>query len=117
MQVVFKVILYRVPYTICYVSQQYLVLPDKLYYQTIGIEPEDCSDLSNVDENEGRQCMLQYNTNALFLQPFINCLRSFTYRTNVIKYLNKLSDYPAGGAVLVKLKLEPPDQEIIDYAW
>lgn len=117
MQVVFKLMLFRAPYTICYISEEYLVLPDIEYYKSIGVEPGDCCDISVEDENEGRQCIIRYKTNALFLQPFVKCLRSYEYRTNVINNLNKLRGYPVNGTVLVNLKLEPPDQEIIDHAW
>lgn len=117
MQVVIKILLYRVPYTICYVSDDRLAFPDKRYYKSIGLEAGDCCVAPENDEIVGRKGAVKCTTNALFLQPFVKCLRSDVYRTNVVLYLNRLCEWPTSRRVLLRFILEPPDREIIDYAW
>lgn len=117
MQVAFKIILYGAPYTTCYISDEHLRLSDQEYYKSIGVESVGCCEVSIEDKHKGRRCLLKYKTNALFLQPFLKCLSSYAYRTNVIVNLNKWCGVLVDETVLVMLKLEPPDQEIIDHAW
>lgn len=126
MELVTKVFLYRSPYTICYMTKDRIILPDSQSYKSIGIK-RNASDLNVGDHIEVKSdlkteasCkrLLKLNTSALFLQPFLKeCINSDVYRINVIRYINKLSGYPNSGTVFLKLILEPPDKEVIDYAW
>lgn len=117
MQVVIKILLYRVPYTVCCISDDCLVIPDKQYYKLIGLKAGDCHDIPDIDENACRRGALKCTTNSLFLQPFVKCLMSDIYRTSVILHLNKVCGWPESRTVVLRLFLEPPDHEIIDYAW
>lgn len=61
---------------------------------------------------------LVYVTNAYFLQPFTKALINSTiYRVNVIRNMYQKSGILKSKLLFVSLELEPPDKEIIDYAW
>ncbi|XP_026494498.1 uncharacterized protein LOC113399565 [Vanessa tameamea] len=121
MQLVTKVHLYRSPYTICYISEDRLTLPDEYSYKSIGVK-NDTNDSNIGDQNVNildlNKKNLKFSTSALFLQPFLKeCLNSNVYRINVLRNLNELSGHPNSGTLFLKLILEPPDREVIDYAW
>nr|XP_034828099.1 uncharacterized protein F58A4.6 [Maniola hyperantus] len=123
MQLVTKVRLFKSPYTVCYISEDRIVLSDEYSCKSIGVRA-DTGDCSFVDQNElneekeSSRKILKVYTNALFLQPFVKeCLNSNVFRTNVLRYLYKLCGYPNSRTVFLKLILEPPDKEVIDYAW
>lgn len=112
-----KVRLFRSPYTIFFITEDLSILPDEQYYKSIGVKIGDCCELE-IDGEDEVQKKLRVKTNALFLQPFVKeCVNSDVYRSNVVSHLNRLGGYPACGTVFLKLILEPPDTEIIDYAW
>lgn len=116
MQVVTKVRLFRSPYTIFFISEDVSVLPDEQYYKSIGVKTGDCCEFE-IDGEEAKK-KLKLRVNALFLQPFVKeCVNSDVYRSNVVSHMNRLGGYPECGTVFLKLILEPPDTEIIDYAW
>ncbi|XP_045454280.1 uncharacterized protein LOC123663656 [Melitaea cinxia] len=124
MQLVTKVYLYRSPYTICYISQDRLLLPDEYSSKSIGVKVNtsdfnlDDTEIKNDNTKELNKKNLKLSTTALFLQPFLKeCLNSEVYRTNVLRNLKKLSSHPNSGTLFLKLILEPPDKEVIDYAW
>lgn len=117
MRVVLKIILYRNPYTICYISDEYLVFPEKQYYKCFGVEAGSCCVEPDNQDKDGKNSALRYTTNALFLQYLVTCLMSDVYRTNVVMNLNRRCGWPSSKTILLKLVLEPPDKEIIDYAW
>lgn len=117
MQVVTKVSLFRSPFTIFYITEDFSVILNDQCYKSIGVEKVGDCELEINDQIPAKQ-VLKLRTNALFLQIFVKvCLNSFVYRCNVIDNLYKLSGDPKDGAVFLKLILEPPDREIIDYAW
>ena len=117
MQVVAKVRLFRSPYTIFFLTEDLSILPDEQYYKSIGVKIGDCCELE-IDGEDQVKKKLTLRTNALFLQPFVKeCVNSDVYRSNVVSHLNMLGGYPECGTVFLKLILEPPDAEIIDYAW
>lgn len=117
MQVVTKVRLFRSPYTIFFISEDVSILPDEQYYKSIGVKTGDCCEFE-IDGEEEVKKKLKLRANALFLQPFVKeCVNSDVYRSKVVSHLNRLGGHPEGGTVFLKLILEPPDTEIIDYAW
>lgn len=124
MQLVTKVRLFKSPYTVCYISEDRIALSDEYICKSIGVRADtgNCSlvdqNRSKNEEKESSTKILKVYTNALFLQPFVKeCLNSNVYRTNVLRYLYKLCGYPNSKKVFLKLILEPPDKEVIDYAW
>ncbi|KAJ2940288.1 hypothetical protein O0L34_g11862 [Tuta absoluta] len=122
MELVTKVRLFRSPYTICYISKDHIVLPDEKTYKSIGVNTGDCfEDIEEIGDGKvtyNRKNKLKCTTSALFLQPFLKeCLNSKVYRSKVLAHLNMLSGNPDSGVVFLKLILEPPDRELIDYAW
>ncbi|XP_030037876.2 uncharacterized protein LOC115453325 [Manduca sexta] len=118
MQAITKVSLYRSPYTICYISEDFFVLPDEQIYKNVGLEAGDCCEIKITDERTRKRKYLKLCTSALFLKPFVKeTARSPAFRANLLSNLNKSSGYPSSGTVFLKLVLEPPDKEIIDYAW
>lgn len=124
MQLVTKVYLYRSPYTICYISQDRILLPDEYSSKSIGVKVNtsdfnlDDTEIKNDNTKELNKKNLKLSTSALFLQPFLKeCLNSEVYRTNVLRNFKKLSGHPNSGTLFLKLILEPPDKEVIDYAW
>ncbi|KAL4714506.1 hypothetical protein ACJJTC_017569 [Scirpophaga incertulas] len=117
MQLMIKVTLYRKPYTIFYIYFEYLPL---LEVHTCKFVFEKSADsIKVIQEGDGYlRRKLRLTASALFLQPFKEaCLRSEVYRRNVLMNLHKLFINRETGTVLLNLKLEPPDKEIIDYAW
>ncbi|KAM3963850.1 uncharacterized protein ACR2FA_001886 [Aphomia sociella] len=117
MQVVTTIYLYGAPFTISYISEDGLALRDKELYTLLTLESGDNSETQDVHKDINGK-MLRYRTNAFFLKPFMKeCQNSDVYRANVVIHLNKLCGYPENGTVFLKLILEPPDREIIDYAW
>lgn len=124
MQLVTKVHLFKSPYTVCYISENRIALPDKQSCKSIGVRAEtgDCSLIDQnehkKEEKESSRKILKVSTPAIFLQPFLKeCLNSIKYRTKVLSYLYKICGYPNNRTVFLKLILEPPDKEVIDYAW
>ncbi|XP_059048209.1 uncharacterized protein F58A4.6 [Achroia grisella] len=117
MQVIINIYLYRSPYTICYICDEGLVLPDKEICRLLALGPDNSGIQDTIQEHQdGSRWKLIVN--AFFLKPFLKeCHKSDVYRTNVVSHLNKISGYPENGVVFLKLILEPPDQEIIDYGW
>ncbi|XP_075983888.1 uncharacterized protein F58A4.6 [Anticarsia gemmatalis] len=117
MQVLTKIRLFRNPFTTFYFSEDFSVLPDEECYKSIGLKIGDCCEIQ-VDDVIPASRLLKLRTNAFFLQLFVReCMNSDVYRKNVVSHLNELSGYPIDGTVFFKLILEPPDTEIIDYAW
>lgn len=117
MQVLTKIRLFRSPFTTFYISEDFSVLPNEQCYKDIGVKIGDCCEVQ-VEHEIPTARLLKLRTNAFFLQLFVKeCLNSDVYRYNVVRHLNKISGYPLDGTVFLKLILEPPDIEIIDYAW
>ncbi|KAI5642642.1 hypothetical protein NE865_05409 [Phthorimaea operculella] len=122
MELITKVRLFRSPYTICYISKDHIVLPDERTYKSIGVNTgeclEDIEDIGDGKVQNNTRNKLKCTTSALFLQPFIKeCLNSKVYRSKVLAHLSMLCGNPYSGVVFLKLILEPPDRELIDYAW
>lgn len=118
MLVLIKVWLFRSYYTTCYVTEDVLMLQDEQCYKLIGLKVGECYDIDIGYISLPEVKRKKYTTNALFLQPFLKeCSIYHTYRTNVVRNIEKLCKYPRNGMVFLKLILEPPDKEIIDYAW
>ncbi|KAJ0173247.1 hypothetical protein K1T71_011423 [Dendrolimus kikuchii] len=119
MQIVAKVILYRNLYTICYITEDSVIIQDKQCCKALGLKNSECDktgDIENVKTIQGKS--LKYTATALFLKPFVfECMNSDIYRAKVLTYLTTISGCPANGTVFLKLILEPPDSDIIDYAW
>ncbi|XP_063832965.1 uncharacterized protein F58A4.6 [Ostrinia nubilalis] len=114
MQLVTSVRLYRRPYTICYVSEEGLVIPDTQCCKLLGIE---CG-YGDYYYDSGYRNKLKFVATAFFLRPFVQaCINSDEYRYRVLLHLHKLCGFPEDGVVFLKLILEPPDKEIIDYGW
>ncbi|XP_026755060.1 uncharacterized protein F58A4.6 [Galleria mellonella] len=117
MQVITDIHLYHNLQAICSISDEGLVLPDKELYRLLSLE-SDISVIHNDINEDHKGKRLRFIASAYFLKPFLKeCLNSDVYRANVVMHLNRLSGYPENGVVFLKLILEPPDQEIIDYAW
>ncbi|XP_038215863.1 uncharacterized protein LOC119835229 [Zerene cesonia] len=121
MQLVVKIRLFRSPFTICYITEHNVILPDE-HSKCIGInfasgdQNYECNKIHIENENKLNRKTLGYKTTALFLQPFLReCVYSDVYRRNIIRYLNEISGN--SGTVFFKLILEPPDKEVIDYIW
>ncbi|CAG9559018.1 unnamed protein product [Danaus chrysippus] len=124
MQLVAKVYLFRSPYTICFISEDSVTLSNEGKYKSIGVNVIKKKVISgdelskNVNVRSSNRKILKLSTTALFLQPFLReCLNSNIYRTNVLLHLNKLSEETNSRTVFLKLILEPPDREVIDYVW
>lgn len=118
MQVIAKVHLFRSPYTICYISEEDLVLPDTQCCKLIGVKCGDDANDLQIQEKTEKQKHLKFVASAFFLKPFVKeCVNSDVYRGKVLLHLNKLCGYPLNGTVFLNLILEPPDKEMIDYAW
>lgn len=119
MQILTKILLYQSPYTVSYISVDKIIVQDKMFYKNLGLKNGDCGD-TDVNENlilKPRK-ILKFTTTALFLKPFIfECMNSDVYRAKVVSHLTNLSGCPENGTVFLKLILEPPDSEILDYAW
>ncbi|CAH0402868.1 unnamed protein product [Chilo suppressalis] len=117
MQIITKVRLYRSPFTICYISEENVLLPDVKSAEILGIKCGDSNEVQVNDKRDKRN-KLKFAVSALFLQPFLKeCLSSDVYRGNVLINLHKFCGFPKNGTVFLKLILEPPDRELIDYAW
>lgn len=92
------------------------MLPDEKYYKALGVNVGDCCEIELTDEDDIKP--LVYNVNALILQPFVReCVKSEIYRMRVLEFFNKLAGYPGRGVLYMLIILEPPDKEILDYAW
>lgn len=120
MQVIIKIMLYSNPYTFCYITEDSVIFLDKQCYKALGLKKKDhveAGDIENVKTaTDGKS--LKYTATAFFLKPFVyECMNSDIYRLKVLSYLNSLSGFPEKGSVFLKLILEPPDSEILDYAW
>lgn len=117
MQVITKVRLFRSPYTICYISEDCVVIPDVKSYELLGVKCGDGCEVQ-VSDNKNKDLRLKFVATAHFLLPFLReCLNSDVYRGNVLMHLHRLCGYPENGTVFLNLILEPPDKEVIDYAW
>ncbi|XP_063368970.1 uncharacterized protein F58A4.6 [Cydia amplana] len=119
MPLVTKIRLFCSNYTICYMSEELFVFPDKKYYENLGVKSGDAWEL-DIERCDGdrKTKSLKMVVNALFLQPFVReCLNSKTYRTNVVNHLNQRCGNTENGTAFLKLILKPPDSEVIDYAW
>lgn len=116
MQLVAKLRLFESPYTTCYISEDCFLLPDEQYYKAIGVNIGDCCEIKLAKEDQVKT--LVYKVNALILQPFVKeCVKSEIYRTRVLEFFNKLAGNLASGVLCVLIILEPPDKELLDYAW
>lgn len=108
--------LFDSPYTLCYISEQRFVLPGEKYYKDIGVNVGECCEIGLSKEDKSRT--LIYKVNALILQPLVKeCVKSEIYRAKVFEFFYKLAGNPARGLLYALIILEPPDKEIIDYAW
>lgn len=108
MLLVLKIWIYGKPYSMYYLSEEGFVLSvlQSSSYSSIDIEDK---------VTRKYKCLV---TSALFLQPFIReCLTSEVYRICVLENIKQLFGTTANGTVFMKLKLEPPHREILDYAW
>ncbi|XP_072934234.1 uncharacterized protein F58A4.6 [Epargyreus clarus] len=116
MHLLINVCLFNRPFTVCYITEEYLTFSNEEGYKSIGVKEDSNSCIHLNDEKAGKKCKLK--ASALFLQPFLKeCLNSEVYRTNVLKNFNRLSGSPKDSVVFLKLILEPPDKEVIDYSW
>lgn len=117
MQVLINIRLFKRHFTVFYMTEDFSVLPNEQYYKSIGVKVGDCCEV-HLDDKIPAHRLLKLRANALFLNLFVKeCLNSNVYRINVVSYLHKLSGYPEDSIVFLKLILEPPDPEIIDYSW
>lgn len=118
MQVIAKVRLFRSPYTTCYISEDDLLLPDSQCCKLLGVKcGEDSGDVQVLEKTEKKK-RVKFVASAFFFQPFVKeCLNSDIYRGKVLLHLNTLCGNPLNGTVFLNLILEPPDKEVIDYAW
>lgn len=117
MQLIIKIRLYGKFYTVCYISEDELLLPKPIFYKLLGLKVENDSkdDLFSIVQLEKT---LRLKTSALFLYPFVHeCYNSKVYRIKVLVHLYQLSQKKEDDIVFLKLLLEPPDKEILDYAW
>ncbi|XP_013167541.1 PREDICTED: uncharacterized protein F58A4.6 [Papilio xuthus] len=117
MRVFMKLFLFRRPYTVCYITKDVFMLPDELFYKEIGLNIGDCyDDIGTLTLRRTKR--VKFTINALFLQPFLKeCVIFDAYRYNVIKNVYQKSHNQLNEPIFLKLILEPPDQEIIDYEW
>lgn len=117
MQVVTQVYLFRSPYTICYINEEVVVLANEELYKVLSLNHITYPDKENEVSSDIVRKRLRLVVGAYFLGPFLKeCSNSEAYRHNVIDRFKKVSGHDSG-TVFLKLILEPPDQEIIDYAW
>lgn len=117
-EVVINVHLFGIPYTTFYISHYSVVLSDKRCYKWFRLGAGDCPAVLDEYYKIARRSGLKFVASAFFLKPFVQeCQESDIYRYNVLRHLNELRGYPENGIVFLKLILEPPDKEIIDYAW
>ncbi|XP_052738812.1 uncharacterized protein LOC112056964 [Bicyclus anynana] len=118
MQLVIKVYLFKIPYTVCFISEDSITLPDECICRSIGVRADNDGCRIKDQKKESSRKILKVYSSALFLQPFVKeCLNSDVYRTNVLRNLSELCSHPDSRTVFLKLILEPPDREVIDYAW
>ncbi|CAK1541797.1 unnamed protein product [Leptosia nina] len=122
MQIVTKVRLFNSPFTVCYINEDHISLP-KEHANTIGIAKAKYNTIPDGDHNNKEDKRSEYRrafqikTTALLLQPLLKaCYNSHMFRRNIIRNLVQLSGNESE-TILLKLKLEPPDKELIDYAW
>ncbi|CAK1590097.1 unnamed protein product [Parnassius mnemosyne] len=117
MKVLIDIWLFRSSYTTCLLTEEGFMLPDKHFYKSIGVNVGDCWDV-DIKQKISQAKKLKFVANALFLQPFVKeCIIFNIYRAKVVKNINKFCGNINNGTVFLKLILEPPDKEIIDYAW
>lgn len=119
MQLVTKIRLFGEPYTVSYISEDDVVFPNAEVYKALGFESHNSCDIfvNSEDDSSGRK-PLRLVTSAHFLRPFLReCIQSDIYRWKVLTHLRELSGIPDTETVFFKLILDPPDKELIDYAW
>lgn len=112
-QAIIKIRLYKSTFTICCICDNHFVIPDKRTYKFLNVKNGEVRDIEIIKGEK----KFKLTTSALFLQPFVReCVNSNIYRLNVVSYLREISGN-IKSTVFLKLILEPPDKEIIDYAW
>ncbi|XP_028043311.1 uncharacterized protein F58A4.6 [Bombyx mandarina] len=117
MRVIVNVWLYQCPFTICYVSEDLFLVPEERIYKSLGLKTGDCCEIG-MDADNVKKNVLKLKIDATFLLPFVKaCMGSDVFRKNLSYNLNSICEFPRHGTVVLKLILEPPDKEIIDYAW
>lgn len=106
MTVILKIRLNYKLFKIYYICYDELIFPDgTLQFLQDGIK-------SKFDK------CLKCVSNGYFYYLFVNeLLNSDVYRTNVINNMYRLSESHESEDVLLKLNLNPPQNEIIDYLW
>ncbi|XP_045522573.1 uncharacterized protein LOC123713110 [Pieris brassicae] len=118
-----KVDLFHTPFLIIYVTEECVSFSEENSYLrllssfgdlriTIKINTE----VGNNDDTRRRCKSLKFILSALYLQPFMKvCANSKLFRRNI----NSLFELSANKSEtsFLKLILEPPDKEILDYAW
>ncbi|VVC97782.1 unnamed protein product [Leptidea sinapis] len=118
MELIIKVHLFRSPYTMCYISENKMILSEE-QVKSFGLK-NACGD--KIDENDFKIVPKQknnfkLNTTAFFLQAFVKeCFNSDIYRRNVLCSMSKICG-TSTEPMFLKLILEPPDKEVIDYGW
>ncbi|XP_022115067.2 uncharacterized protein LOC110993216 [Pieris rapae] len=114
-----KVDLFHTPFLIIYVTEECVSFSEENSYLRLLSSFGDLriAKKNNTEERKGRHCKsLKFILSALYLQPFMRvCANSKVFRRN-INNLFELSGNKSERTFL-KLILEPPDKEIIDYAW
>ncbi|XP_013184061.2 uncharacterized protein LOC106129908 [Amyelois transitella] len=119
MQVVTQIYLFRNPYTICYINEEVVILANDELYKVLNLNQKAYPDKDNDKEGSSDvvRKRLRLVVSAYFLGLFLReCGNSEAYRHNVVERFKTVSGYD-NGTVFLKLILEPPDQEILDYAW
>lgn len=113
---VLKIRLYVKPYSICYITEEGCLFPDESLSKVLGLQTTSPCTVDVEDYQVKRRFTLV--TNSLFLRPFLReCLISKVYRMRVLENVTNTCGYSANEPAFLNLKLEPPDREILDYAW
>ncbi|CAF4802901.1 unnamed protein product [Pieris macdunnoughi] len=113
-----KVDLFHTPFLIIYVTEECVSFSEEINYLRLLSSFGDLriAKKINTEDRKGRRKSLKFILSALYLQPFMKiCANSTLFRRN-INILYELSGNKSETSFL-KLILEPPDKEILDYAW
>ncbi|XP_047524072.1 uncharacterized protein LOC125062299 [Pieris napi] len=113
-----KVDLFHTPFLIIYVTEECVSFSEENTYLRLLSSFGDLriAKKINTEDRKGRRKSLKFILSALYLQPFMKiCANSTLFRRN-INNLYELSGNKSETRFL-KLILEPPDKEILDYAW
>ncbi|XP_041972029.1 uncharacterized protein F58A4.6 [Aricia agestis] len=116
-----KVNLYNSPFVLFEVFKEDLIFYDVEVLKMIGLRTNsaiiELDDDTKSERIKSTKKCLKLRANGLFLQPFVKeCINSEIYRCCVINRL-KQCEMNLNTRVFLKLILEPPDKEILDYAW